>query len=509
MRASLVVVVIGIASAVAAGQELDALTVVKQARSRRVSSTSADALSNADNRWVKPGETFTMAELAGPGVIRHLWITFAEARPSWLAKDGAADPGEIVLRMYWDGASEPAVEAPFGDFFAVGFGKRAPVRSTPVQVEGGDAYNCYWPMPFFKSARITITNESQKPLAALYYQVDYTEEPLPSDRAYFCAQYRQEYPTALGKDYLILDAEGAGQYVGTVMSVRTRSPEWFGEGDDKIYVDGEPQPSLFGTGTEDYFCNAWGLETSSFPYFGVTVLEGDWGHVGQRTTAYRWHIADPICFRQSLRVTIEHFGWMSADETKSGKVEGFDEREDDFATVAFWYQRGQPKRFTAMPPLAARKLPSIDRIIDGRQLLAHATASGGALSLQQGYDWTGDGQLFFAAESAAASCELWFEVATEELRRLVLPITRSYDFGIYQVSLDGARVGEAIDCYGPEVTVKELSLGDLRLKPGPHTIKLECVGKNLSSSGYRIGVDSVRLRERFPPKREPPRKQAG
>jgi hypothetical protein len=138
---------------------------------------------------VKAGETFAMADIQGPGVIRHIWLTFAESSPNWLAKDGAAAPDEVVLRMYWDGASEPAVEAPLGDFFTAGFGKRAEVESGPVVVQGGDSYNCFWAMPFFKSARITVTNESSKPLAALYFQVDYTKEKeLPAGTAYFCAQ---------------------------------------------------------------------------------------------------------------------------------------------------------------------------------------------------------------------------------------------------------------------------------------------------------------------------------
>src|SRR5262249_13635162 len=144
----------------APAQSLADLAVVRDARSRRIASNSPDPGSNADNRWVKPGDTFTLADIKGSGVVRHMWVTFAGSGPSWLAKEGAADPSEIVLRMYWDGAKEPAVEAPFGDFFAAGFGRRAEVNSLPVVVQGGDAYNCYWAMPFRSQARITITNQS-------------------------------------------------------------------------------------------------------------------------------------------------------------------------------------------------------------------------------------------------------------------------------------------------------------------------------------------------------------
>lgn len=494
--------------------QLDTLTVTREGTSGRVSSAAPEAWSNRDNKWVKPGDTLTIADLKGPGVIRHIWLTFAESRPSWLSKEGAADPSEIVLRMYWEGSEEPAVEAPLGDFFAAGFGRRAEVVSTPIIVQGGDSYNCFWAMPFERSARITVTNESTKPLAALYYQVDYTHEPaLPEHTAHFCAQYRQEFPTEMGRDYLIADIAGRGHYVGTVMSVRSRSPQWFGEGDDKFSIDQDPQspaalgPTMQGTGTEDYFLNAWGMEKGTYSCFGVSQLSGEWlGDLGNSGTMYRWHLADPVRFQKSLRVTIEHNGWMSADETTTGKVEGHVERRDDFATVAFWYQEGQPRRFATLPSATARKLPEIDRVHEGKELLKTAKTQGGAASLQAGEPWTGEGQVFFNGEAPGSSIELCFNVEKPEYRRLVLPITHSYDFGIYRVMLDGKPVEaikEPVDAYSPKVEVREISLGDLTLPAGEHTIRLECTGKNPLSSGCKIGIDSVRLRQRWDVKRPP------
>jgi hypothetical protein len=490
---------------VAIAQPLDDLWRVRPAVSVRASSASPDPNSNADNRWVRPGDTLTLAEIQGPGFIRHIWMTFPDSAPSWIAKEGSAGPGELVLRMYWDGAAEPAVESPVGDFFACGFGGRAEVNSAPVQVQGGDSYNCFWPMPFHKSARVTITNESTRPLAAFYYQVDCTQEQPPPDAAYFCAQYRQEFPTRTRRDYLIADIEsdGGGQYVGTVMSVRSRSPEWFGEGDDKFYVDGEAKPSLWGTGTEDYFLNAWGMERSSFPYFGVTRVDGWLADLGQKGTMYRWHIPDPVRFTRSLRVEIEHAGWMSADETTTGKVEGFVEREDDFATVAFWYQRGQPKRFTKLPSASERVLPLIDDVIEGKRLRTAARAEGGEMGLQAGAAWTGDGQLFFDGTGIGSWVEFSFDVPIGGKARPVLAVTHSYDFGVYAVALDGVRVGDPIDFYSPEVRVEDHSLGSASLSPGTHTIRLECTGINPNSKGYKLGVDSVRLRKRWETKRAP------
>jgi len=207
-------------------QDLAELAHIKPGHSRAVTSAAADPNSNKDRIGiVQPGETKVLADIKGPGVIRHIWLTFNEARPNWLSAEGSANPAEIVLRMYWDDGAFPAVEAPLGDFFAAGFGLRQEIRSVPVQVEGGDGYNCYWPMPFFKHALLTITNESQKNIRSFYYHIDYTEEEkLPEKTPYFCAQYRQEFPEKMGSDYLILDAKGEGHYVGTVMSVRSRSP---------------------------------------------------------------------------------------------------------------------------------------------------------------------------------------------------------------------------------------------------------------------------------------------
>lgn len=506
----------------APAQSLSDLTTIHDARSRRFASNSPDAASNADNRWVKPGETLVLADIPHGGVIRHIWATFAESGPSWISEEGAADPSEIVLRMYWDGAEHPAVESPFGDFFAAGFGRRAEVNSLPVVVQGGDAYNCYWQMPFAKSAKITITNESDKVLAAFYYIVDYTEEAVASPPAYFCAQYRQEFPSERGRDYLIadIDAPGGGHYVGTVMSARSRSPQWFGEGDEKFYIDGETTPSMWGTGTEDYFSNAWGMEKACYPFFGVTHWQGGFGGLGDWGTMYRWHVADPVCFRKSLRFEIEHAGWMSADETSTGKVEGFVERDDDFATVAFWYQRGQPKRFAKLPSARERKFPSIDDVIEGSELLTKAKTEGCALSLQKGTLRTGAGQLFVDNDKGpGASVEITFDVpepakdaaGNQPLpRRLIVAVTHSYDFGTYKLFLDGKPVavddrpvGEAFDFYSPKIELIEHSLGDVRLEPGPHTLRLECTGRNTASTGWKLGVDSVRLRHRWNVKREP------
>ncbi|MFO1077261.1 MAG: glycoside hydrolase family 172 protein [Planctomycetota bacterium] len=478
------------------------LRVETEVRSHRTSSCSKDPNSNADNLRVPPGQTHTLCELTGPGVIRHVWLTFPEAAPSWLAKNGGARPDEIVLRCYWDGADTPAVEAPVGDFFACGFGRREEVRSATVVVEDGDSYNCFWPMPFAKSARITLTNESEKPLNSTYFHVDWESRAFAPGTPFFCAQYRQEFPATAGQDYLILDAEGAGHYVGTVLSVRTRSPEWFGEGDDRFYIDGEEVASIQGTGTEDYFLSAWGLKKNSMPYSGTTVLEGGWGHIGQRTSAYRWHVPDPVHFAKSLRVCIEHKGWVPGDEKPNGKVDGHTERFDDFASVAFWYQQGQPKRFATLPPAKDRVPPNLDAIVEGKALLAGAVMHDGDAELQGGPDWTGDGQILFRGEQVGSSLEVRFTAPAGAgvHRALVLPLTRSYDFGVYRVLLDGEEVARGLDLYSANVRIEEIGLGTKDWGEGEHVLRFVCTGKNSASAGYFLGLDSVRLRERLAPR---------
>jgi hypothetical protein len=490
------------------------LTRVQPGRSKAVTSSAEDLRSNADRRtYIVPGETMVLADIPGPGVINHIWLTFNDARPNWLEEFGSAHPGELVLRMYWDDGEDPAVEAPLGDFFGAGFGLRREVRSIPVQVEEGDGYNSFWQMPFFERASITVTNEGEKNVRSFYYQIDYTEvDSLPEGTAYFHAQYNQAFPEQLGEDYLIVDAEGQGHYVGTVMSVQSRSPFWFGEGDARIYVDGDAAPTIQGTGTEDYFLSAWGLREHLFPYFGASYLSDDPSNLGVRLTLYRWHIADPVRFTKSLRFEIEHTGWISADETETGDIDGHVEREDDIATVAFWYQVGHAKRFTTLPSLAERTFPNLDHAIAGAELIATARHSPGTMEVQEGYDWTEDGQILFEPSNDNAYLEIDFEVTETELQGLVLKLTHGPDYGRYRILLDGRDVTELDDYpdwnpsgprdfYAPSMEVRDYYLGSYTLTPGTHTLRFESGGVNQFSTGRLLGLDSVRFRARWHKKR--------
>lgn len=511
---------------VAFAQDLGSLAKPIDGQSRRVSSTfrqgkdgkydskafpkgDLEERSNSDNFRVQPGATHVLMDEKGPGVITHMWMTFLGPEPQDWAPKGSANHQEMLLRIYWDGNPKPAVEAPVGDFFANAFGKRSSVISLPVIVEDADSYNCFWQMPFHKSARVEIVNQSDKAINLLYYNIDWIKKKsLPRDTPYFYAQYRQEYPAVHGRDYTILETTGKGHYVGTVLSVRTRSPMWFGEGDEKIYVDGEEHPSIWGTGTEDYFLSAWGLQKTSTPYFGTPYFD-QWGIVGGHTSAYRWHINDPIVFEKGIKVTIEHFGWISPDENPQGKTNSWNEREDDYSSVAFWYQTG-PSTFAERAP-ANRALPSLERVTAYARDFTGAEFHGRGTVTTQQLDLYDGPQLLYKPDDGESPPNVFlgrisipFTVTKKEPLRLLLNMTTSYDFGQYQAYLtgpgdkEGVKLGGPMDFYSKSIENREFHLLDFWPEPGKYTLTLICVGKNIASSGTLLGIESVRLRERRP-----------
>lgn len=466
---------------------MDSLFQVQPGRGMRVSSSDPDWLNgNGDARSkIKPGDTVTIAEIDGPGVIRHIWFTI-----------NAADPRcgrSLVLRMYWDKQEEPAVESPLGDFFAVGHGLRRCVNSLPVSVTSdGRAYNCYWPMPFAQHARITLTNEAKDKdyrLRSLYFYVDYEKVPaLAPNTAYFHAQYRQEYPAQPGRNYLILDTEGQGQYVGTVLSVYSRTPGWFGEGDDFFYVDGETEPSIRGTGTEDYFSDAWGFREFNRPFYGVVVMEGY--ALGDRVSVYRWHIADPVRFNKSLKVEIEHKGEMDNEQGKT--ISGFYERADLFSSVAFWYQAGKAKRFATLPPAEQRVVPQKRIEFEDFVSLASSTPAGITMALHQGPFGQGNGLLAKCGEpTATITARFKSDRAVAGMARLTL--NTMPQGGIWSVALDGKRIEgpHAVDTYSAEPDLREIRVGMVDLAPGEHSLTFECKGHNPVAEAYWLGVDAL------------------
>ena len=293
---------------------------------------------------VEPGETCTIADIAGPGAIQHLWMTPTGTWRFW------------ILRIYWDDQQTPSVECPIGDFFANGWDRPAQVTSLPVCVNPLRAFNSYWEMPFRKRCRITLTNLAEE-RAGFTHQIDYTLTDVPADAAYFHAQFRRVNPLPYKEVVTIVDGiRGKGHYVGTYMAWGSNASGWWGEGEIKFYMDGDADsgwPTICGTGTEDYFCGSYGFHGTrpdgkrdyrefTTDYAGMPqVIRPEFEDSQTRFGLYRWHIMDPVRFEKDLKVTMQALGWR-----KYGK---FLPLQDDIASVGFWYQTLPTAPFPTFP----------------------------------------------------------------------------------------------------------------------------------------------------------------
>ena len=287
---------------------------------------------------IKPGETFTLADIDGPGAIQHIWMT---PTGNWRFS---------IIRIYYDGEKTPSVEVPVGDFFAMGWNEYAPLNSLAVCVNPGSAFNCYWPMPFRKKCKITMENINDQDEMRLYYQIDYALNNIPDDAAYFHAQFNRTNPNETS-DYTIIDKiEGKGQFVGLYLAWGVNNNGWWGEGEIKFFIDGDGKfPTICGTGTEDYFCGSYNFDREGqykefcTPYAGLhQVIRPDGTYKSQqRFGLYRWHITDPIRFEKDLKVTIQDLGWRHGGRYLPQK--------SDISSVAYWYQVEPHTQFPKLP----------------------------------------------------------------------------------------------------------------------------------------------------------------
>ncbi|HNT33416.1 MAG TPA: DUF2961 domain-containing protein [bacterium] len=358
------------------GNAMANLTLAKDFLPARVSSWDTSGR-NRDSWRIEPGESRVLAEIDGPGVISHIWFTISSPDKHYLRK--------LLLRIFWDGEENPSVESPVGDFFGLGHSRRFSYQCAPFntssavegEIGGGVALNCWFQMPFRRKAKVVLVNEQEEPVNAFYFYVDYQKhKALNEETVYFHAQWRRNNPcdgwtgegsvwhsAAWGqriggeegvnlsdeKNYLILEAEGRGHYVGVNMSIDNLYKGWWGEGDDMIYVDRDGQrawpPDMHGTGSEDYLSHAWGMQKNAHLYNGLSWAEreSDYNYAG-KVCVYRYHILDPIPFQKNIRVSIEH-----------GEA---NVRSDDYSSVAYWYQNEPHKAFR--PILSAKlRLPNI------------------------------------------------------------------------------------------------------------------------------------------------------
>ncbi len=278
--------------------------------------------------FIPAGETRVLADIRDQGEITQIWLT-----PTGVWR------GQII-RFYWDGEETPAVECPLGDFFACGLNEYSPVVSLPVCINPGSAFNCYWPMPFRKGFKITIENRNTDQVT-IYYQINYIRRPVAKNAAYFHAQFRRTNPNPYMQDFTMLDGvEGKGQYVGTYMTWGVHNNGWWGEGEVKVFIDGDKEyPSICYTGTEDYFCGSYNFENKNTheyeefttPYTGMSqVIRPNTLYKSQmRFGMYRWHITDPIYFKKNIRLTIQELGWRSGGR--------YLPLQDDVSCVAYFF----------------------------------------------------------------------------------------------------------------------------------------------------------------------------
>ncbi len=315
---------------------------------RSLKQSSFDRTGGNKDAWpIAPGATQTVFESDGPGIISHIWFTIDAESPNHLK--------EIVLRAYWDGHPKPSIEVPVGDFFGLNLGQYFQYQSAFLNCSSVKALNCYFAMPFAKSARLTVTNEGNGRIGNFYSNIDYKlVAELPSDAVYFHAQYRQESPAValtyksgqkelnlLGeKNYVFAEVRGKGHLMGITMGVVQNAEYWMGEGDEMIFIDDESKPAITGTGTEDYINGAWdfgGRDTQipfGYLYNGAPyIMLGE--RTGGRTVMYRWHADNPVTFTSYLKHTIEH-----------GHA---NDRGDNIYSVCYWYQTVPYTNFPALP----------------------------------------------------------------------------------------------------------------------------------------------------------------
>ena len=308
---------------------------------RSLKQSSYDHLGGNNDSWaIDKGGTKEVFNATGPGIITHLWFTLVLPRGHDALK-------KITLRIFWDGHEKPSVEAPLGDFFGLNTAEFFTYQSVFLNCSSR-GFNCYFAMPFQKSARITITNEADGPTGYFYSNIDYKlVDALPPDAMYFHAQYRQATPNQPKKldhgynldakdNYVFLETRGRGHLMGVTFGVIQTADGWWGEGDDMTFIDDETAPTITGTGAEDYMNAGFGFGAPyAYLYTGAPFIV-DANRANGRFCMYRWHVDNPITFNKYLKHTIEH---------GSGN-----DRADFYYSVAYWYQSEINTDFPPLPP---------------------------------------------------------------------------------------------------------------------------------------------------------------
>jgi len=287
------------------------------------------------SRSMKPGDVQQLCDIAGPGTIRHIWVT-TRGEPKNLRS--------LVIRAWWDGQQHPSIECPLGDFMGISHGKVMAYETAVHSVGQNAGMNIWLPMPFRKRARITLANEAEPSAKAVpvFYQIDYTlGDRHPPDVGRLHVLFRRENPTTLKKDFELLPRRtGKGRFIGSLIGIRNLHPgQWWGEGEIKVYMDGDTDfPTICGTGSEDYVGLSWGIQQTPFWYNGCSLNQNDF------VTMHRWHLPDPVAWRKECRITIQQIAWK----------DGLSETQDDWSCATFWYEPVPSAPLPPLPELQAR-----------------------------------------------------------------------------------------------------------------------------------------------------------
>jgi hypothetical protein len=442
--------------------------------SKLIQASSHDTTgANKDFISVLDGETATLLDAEGPGMITRIWVTIASDDPHFLRR--------IVLRMYWDGETEPSVEAPIGDFFGTGFEYKHYLSAFVGMSSGG--YYSYFPMPFQQGARVEILNETGREIQSFYYQIDYQKfnEPLAEDVAYFHAQWKRDVRTDEDENYVVLDAEGEGHFVGVNMSMQGYNKQlWYLEGDEMVYVDGEDYPSVYGTGTEDYFTGGWYFNKGEFhgPYHGLIIKDEETA----RTAIYRFHVGDAIPFKEKLLFTIEHGHG--------------NEEVADYSSTAYWYQKEPHKPFPPLPEAGMRVPLRVLVPDEAKEAETMAVVSSDAETEVEamgayGADWSDAAQLRVPLTEAGQRVTVAVPETIEKEYNLAVYGTKGPDYADVEIIANGEVVG-TYEGYAADLTpTGPIEIGAVPSKDGVIELTFVAAGKSVASKGYAIGVDAI------------------
>lgn len=429
------------------------------------------------NVTVAPGETALVAKLDGPQAITALKVKMAAFADR---KDQMAALRKLVLRITWDGQDKPAVWCPLGDFFGTAPGEN--LYKTLLTGMTSDGYYSYWYMPFGKSAVVELVNEDSVARTADF---DVVHAPLgrPFDGlGYFHAKWHRD-TVQLSKvrfpDWVMLQTQGRGRFCGVMLHVWTPLGGWWGEGDEKFFVDGEKFPSTFGTGSEDYFGYAWccpGLFQR--PYHAQTMTEQNQGH----QAVLRWHVADNVPFDTSFEGCIEKYDTLAGIK---------------YASTVFWYLSPEGVDPYGPLPVADRDNyyivpPTVVNSITALEVGAGSVSPQDMSGFPEG-KWQNNKQMWWQGAKPGNKLKLSFAVKADGLQRLTASLTKARDYAIVQFYLDDKKVGQPVDLHNePDVIETTVALGEHELKAGDHTLTVEIVGANDKAvKNYMFGIDSI------------------